>query len=60
MGSPIDPSSDPRSVQAKVIVDATLGPERGHYQKVRYPKLDLAGYVGGSADGPAPTDGRIP
>jgi len=57
-GSPIDPSSDDRSVQAKVIVDATLGADRSHYQKVRYPKVDLAGYVGAPADEPAPPNGR--
>jgi 2,5-furandicarboxylate decarboxylase 1 len=50
LGSPIDPSSDSQSVQAKVIIDATIGPERGHYQKVRYPPVDLEAYVGGAVD----------
>jgi 2,5-furandicarboxylate decarboxylase 1 len=57
LGSPIDPSSDSRSVQAKVVIDATLGEERHRYEKVRYPRVDLAAYVGDEAD--APHDQRL-
>jgi 2,5-furandicarboxylate decarboxylase 1 len=46
LGNPLDPSSDSDSVQTKVIIDATIGPERrGDYQKVIYPSVDLRQYL---------------
>jgi len=47
MGNRLDPSSDENSVQAKVIIDATLGGNRQTYEKVRYPRVNLSHYVGG-------------
>jgi 2,5-furandicarboxylate decarboxylase 1 len=46
LGNRLDPASDQTGVQAKVIIDATLGPDRGEYQRVRYPPVNLPSYVG--------------
>jgi 2,5-furandicarboxylate decarboxylase 1 len=56
LGNRLDPASDPQSVQSKVIIDATLGPERGEYRKVTYPPVDLARYLG---DGSRPAHGPV-
>jgi 2,5-furandicarboxylate decarboxylase 1 len=45
LGNPLDPASDEDSVQAKVIIDATLGEERQNYERVRYPPVDLFSYL---------------
>jgi 2,5-furandicarboxylate decarboxylase 1 len=45
LGNRLDPSSDDQSVQAKVIIDATLGEDRQQYEKVRYPRVDLGAYL---------------
>jgi 2,5-furandicarboxylate decarboxylase 1 len=45
-GNDLDPSSDERGVQAKMIIDATIGEDRPRtFQKVRYPPVDLREYV---------------
>jgi 2,5-furandicarboxylate decarboxylase 1 len=51
LGNRLDPSSNAESVQAKVIIDATLGEDRRRYQKVRYPRIDLSKYLNGDATG---------
>jgi 2,5-furandicarboxylate decarboxylase 1 len=46
LGNPLDPSSDRDSVQTKVIIDATIGPDRRvDYRKVTYPSIDLREYL---------------
>ena len=46
LGNPLDPSSDRDSVQTKVIIDATIGPDRrAEYRKVTYDNVDLSEYL---------------
>ena len=49
LGNRLDPASDQDGVQAKVIIDATLGEDRRSYEKVRYPRVDVARYLGGES-----------
>lgn len=51
LGNRLDPASDANGVQAKVIIDATLGEDRRAYEKVRYPRVDVAEYLTASARG---------
>jgi 2,5-furandicarboxylate decarboxylase 1 len=52
-GSELDPASNAQGVQAKVIIDATLGPERAQrYKKVLYPPIDLTEYVSSAVETP--------
>lgn len=45
-GHELDPTSDQKGVQAKIIIDATLPAElKGHYVKVNYPPVDLRRYL---------------
>lgn len=46
-GHELDPSSDPRGVQTKMGIDATLSSEFDNrdYERVVYPKVDLADYL---------------
>ena len=45
-GNDLDPASDENAVQAKLIVDATLGAQRrNRYTKVRYPAVELREYA---------------
>jgi 2,5-furandicarboxylate decarboxylase 1 len=55
LGNRLDPASDPSGVQAKVIVDATLGPDRREYHRVRYPPVELFRYLK-----EAPGEGNVP
>ena len=48
-GHELDPTSDQKGVQCKMIIDATLPTElKGHYVKVSYPTVDLGRYQRGS------------
>lgn len=52
-GNDLDPSSDAQAVQAKVLVDATLGDDRKRsrpYERVRYPTIDVREFLGGTTD----------
>ena len=43
-GHELDPCSDERGVQTKMIIDATLSDESRCLERVRYPKVNLKDY----------------